>query len=446
MRGTGTVVVVVSLLVLAGPATAAPGAAVRQDSPGSGQASTIQPDAGDDGDRPTNVTDAGVTAGLRPVVEVAGAGAGAEPGRYGEAARAGAGAALETLAARGVAVDERTRSAALQGAVEGAALVAEGGSDAPPSAGTVRSAARGAVLGALLPADGESVPPETVRQAVGGALAGASLATALGTGQGGTDDRLSVFGAAYGGAEGAVATVTGLAGEQRAALAPEQVQLAALGGAGGAAGAASLLPIFGDRVEATQTRGAAFGGAAGALRGTAEQLAVTGRVTAGQTFGASLGASAGALSATLQQPGLTGTRLSGTAYGVGRETVRRADELTQEQMLETALTASVDRLVGEAGGDSVFPSAIVLPRYNLAIGPPRDPDADGAYEDVNGNRVLTYADVVSLSIVRRLYAEGLVPLSATQRRALDFNGDGVFDARDIRALDGEITAITDEGQ
>jgi hypothetical protein len=37
----------------------------------------------------------------------------------------------------------------------------------------------------------------------------------------------------------------------------------------------------------------------------------------------------------------------------------------------------------------------------------------------------------------------VLSLSAAQRRALDFNDDTVFDWRDVRALDEEITAATD---
>ena len=461
MRGTGvgSTVVVALVLVFAGTVTAIPNPGpAQQGVTGTGPLVAVQPSSVDGGQQTPNEpderlsddfgdrgADAGTPSALTPLVEaVAATDAGvAESAQvYEEPARAGAEAALDRLAVRGVAIDDETRSAAIQGAVAGAALVEASSGEARPTDATVRIAADGAVSGALVGADRGDVSPDTVRSAVSGALAGASLATALGVGQGGVADRLPVFGAAYGGAEGAVVTVAGLPSEHLAALTPDHVQLAASGGAGGAAGAASLLPIFGDRVAANPTRGAAFGAAAGALRGTGEQLAETGRVEPGQTLGASLGASAGTLSATLQRTDLTAVRLSGTAYSVGRGTVRHADALTQGQMAESALTVSVERLVGDAGGDSVFPSAIVLPRYNIAIGPPRDVDADGQYEDVNGNRVLTYSDVVSLSIIRSLYSQGAIQLTEDQRRGLDFNGDDVFDWRDIRALDEEITAIT----
>jgi subtilisin family serine protease len=60
--------------------------------------------------------------------------------------------------------------------------------------------------------------------------------------------------------------------------------------------------------------------------------------------------------------------------------------------------------------------------------PPRDPDADGVYEDVDGDGETGFDDAVALAFVR--YGD----LSATQDAALDVDGDGETDFDDAVAL------------
>jgi hypothetical protein len=60
--------------------------------------------------------------------------------------------------------------------------------------------------------------------------------------------------------------------------------------------------------------------------------------------------------------------------------------------------------------------------------PPTDPDGDGRYEDVDGDRAVTYADVVALFRV----------FEADRVRArdglFDYGGDGQLDYTDLVAL------------
>ena len=59
---------------------------------------------------------------------------------------------------------------------------------------------------------------------------------------------------------------------------------------------------------------------------------------------------------------------------------------------------------------------------------PNDIDGDGLYEDLNGNGLLDFDDVV------RLY-DGLDYLNSDK---FDFNGDGVLDIGDVIALYDEL--------
>jgi hypothetical protein len=361
-------------------------------------------------------------------------------------ARRGAERALDALESEGRSVSPALRDAALQGAADGTALAA-GTVGTSLSAVRIRSAAYGAVYGALRRAATRHVDAGTVRSAVSGAVAGALGASGLASEQGGVLTPAQVLAGAQGGSEGAVAGATTLASEPRSRIGEGDVFRASLGGASGGVAAAGLLPVFGDPVAAANVYHASFGGAAGGLHGTAEALVVTDSgqpIEAAKTVAAAAGASGGAVSATLSAAP-TDAQLSTAAYAVARETMGRAATLTEAQMVEFAITGSVDRLLRDEVGDAVFPASIHLPQYSLAVGPPRDPDDDGRYEDINGNRALSYADVVTLTIVMQGYFGGQVDLSSAQRAALDFNEDGVFDARDVRALDEEVTAETGDG-
>ena len=357
-------------------------------------------------------------------------------------AREGAERAIAALESRGTDIPAALREAAVVGAVEGARSVQA--TEPAPSAGVVRQAAYGAVFGALRRNNAHQLNTETIRSAVSGGVIGASIAPPIATAQGGNATGVHVLAGAQGAAEGAVSTASRAAGQQ-SSLGGEYVEMAAMGGSVGTVAAAGIFPVFGSSIDPAKVYAAAFGGAAGGLQGTAEELAETGRPTPVEslkTFATSASSSAGVLSATLANQQLTGQRLSNTAYAVARETMRRSEELTQGQMIEVAITEAATRLVDIESGDSVFGQALFLSNYGVAIGPPRDPDNDGRYEDVNGNLVLSYEDVVTLSILQYGTSWDYVDLSETQRSALDFNQDGVFDARDMWALDEEITAAT----
>ena len=358
-------------------------------------------------------------------------------------AREGAERAIVALASQGTTIPAASREAAIVGAEEGARILA-GTAETPPSPGIIREAAYGAVYGTLRVSSTRQLTTETVRSAVSGGLAGAALTTGIVASQGGNATLTQVRAGAQGGAEGAVATAARLPVDQFAFISGDYVSMAALGGAGGSVAAAGIIPIFGDGVAAPRVYVAAFGGSAGSLRGTAELLAGEDRVEPGQTLVSAAGSSGGVLSATVANPDITDRQLSNAGYAVALETVRRSGELTQQQMIEATVTGAVDRLVTDAPGDTVFPEALFLSSYNLAIGPPRDPDGDGLYEDINGNRVLSYSDVVTLSIIRRGYASESLDLSDQQVQGFDFNEDDVFDWRDIRTLDEEVTVATNE--
>lgn len=60
--------------------------------------------------------------------------------------------------------------------------------------------------------------------------------------------------------------------------------------------------------------------------------------------------------------------------------------------------------------------------------PPRDPDGDGLFEDINGDGTVNFQDAVSLAFAR---ANELTPQQAA---ALDFNGDGQFTFDDAVTL------------
>jgi len=79
----------------------------------------------------------------------------------------------------------------------------------------------------------------------------------------------------------------------------------------------------------------------------------------------------------------------------------------------------------EAGTVTVDPT---IPPVEDGLAPPRDPDGDGDFEDVNGNRNVEYSDVVALS-----NNAGSDPI-ASHADAFDFAGGGNVDSADLMAL------------
>jgi hypothetical protein len=68
------------------------------------------------------------------------------------------------------------------------------------------------------------------------------------------------------------------------------------------------------------------------------------------------------------------------------------------------------------------------------IGPPADCDGDGLFEDVNGDGTVDEQDFWDLTVIARAYARDPSVLTADQVAAFDFDGNGRFDGRDVRAL------------
>jgi len=79
----------------------------------------------------------------------------------------------------------------------------------------------------------------------------------------------------------------------------------------------------------------------------------------------------------------------------------------------------------EAGTVTVDPT---IPPVEDGLAPPRDPDGDGDFEDVNGNGNVEYSDVVALSD-----NAGSDPI-ASHADAFDFAGGGNVDSADLMAL------------
>ncbi|HZE17135.1 MAG TPA: NosD domain-containing protein [Mycobacterium sp.] len=72
----------------------------------------------------------------------------------------------------------------------------------------------------------------------------------------------------------------------------------------------------------------------------------------------------------------------------------------------------------------------------LSIGPPLDPNKDGRYEDITGNGKVGVWDAVAFPIVTAAETTGLAHMPAQQRSALDFDGNGHFDLKDLLAYAG----------
>lgn len=86
--------------------------------------------------------------------------------------------------------------------------------------------------------------------------------------------------------------------------------------------------------------------------------------------------------------------------------------------------------------DPVFTEPFSIERGGLtvSVGPPRDPDGDGAYEDVNGDGRVGPLDATLHSLVVSAVEANRLSLTEAQRDALDVNGDGVLDYEDAVAI------------
>jgi PKD repeat protein len=83
-------------------------------------------------------------------------------------------------------------------------------------------------------------------------------------------------------------------------------------------------------------------------------------------------------------------------------------------------------------GYSIYPAKPAILTLPGQTSPPTDPDGDGIYEDLNGNKRLDFADVV-------LYFNQMTWIAAHEPVvAFDLNGNGRIDFADIVALFNEI--------
>lgn len=362
------------------------------------------------------------------------------------AAREGVGQAIAEANEDGFDVSDQQRRAVMQGADLGAMIVSnestlslfdstgEGAATITPE--TVRNAARGAAYGALFIAQGSTINDTIISATVTGGLIGSALAASAVRTEGGEVTTQQVRYGAQGAASGAATAVSEITATERLRAGVGHVTFAAAGASAGALAAAGLFPTVGQRANLSSVFHASYGGAEGAVLGTHYHGREPVAIQPVQTLAVAGGAAGGAVSATIQQPNIAPQRLLEGSRDAANETLFRPD-LAPNQYLEAAITASLSRLTDAPAGDAVFSQPIQLASY-LAV-TPRDLDGDGRYEDVNGNRLLSYDDVIMLSMLIEAQSEYGLVLSAEQARAFDFNGDGVFDHRDVHALDYGIT-------
>lgn len=126
-----------------------------------------------------------------------------------------------------------------------------------------------------------------------------------------------------------------------------------------------------------------------------------------------------------------------TTVGTGLTVVNTSPDAVIE--LEVAWRAD-SRQQGTEPAEEQADTAIFDGPLVVQVGPPTDPDADGRYEDVNGDGRLNVRDVVVLTVIETSYQQRDLELPDRQVAAFDFNEDGRFDERDIVALATEITA------
>lgn len=126
-----------------------------------------------------------------------------------------------------------------------------------------------------------------------------------------------------------------------------------------------------------------------------------------------------------------------TAVGAGLTVVNTS----AESFIEMQVAWRVGDRQTRTGPPTEQVAAVVIEEpLIIQVGPPTDPDTDGRYEDVNGDRQLTVHDVAALTIIELASQQGVLQLSNRQVAAFDFNEDGQFDARDIVVLATEIPA------
>jgi hypothetical protein len=365
-----------------------------------------------------------------------------------EAARDGVIIGLEQVRLRGTRLTSEQEQLAVKTAVESARLVTDINYapfendtnvlfSANLSATTpeiVRVAVAGAVFGTFAP----SAPAVNVTQketALQGAIVGAVFGGSAARVQGGEITLRQIQAAAQGAAEGTIRELATLRGPS----VPVNYTLGAASGAAmGASMTAGVLPIYGHTVSSGQVYGAAVGSSSGAIRGVDTDIRRNPSFprSRSRTLGVTAQVSGGVLSGAIFDATIPSLRMKEVGYDVASR-VLSDPELDGEQLEETAFSAAVNEFTPDQTDNSLFRSPI---RLTGSVSPfpvlfwPQDPDGDGLYEDVDGNNVRGYSDVIALLAI--LPGDSLSP---AQRRALDFNGDCALNVRDAWALDNRNT-------
>jgi parallel beta-helix repeat protein len=132
------------------------------------------------------------------------------------------------------------------------------------------------------------------------------------------------------------------------------------------------------------------------------------------------------------------------AIGIGVENASGTRVLDNEastnligiRVTDSTLAALAGNEVSGNYGTGIYdelPTVDVLDE-RVAVGPPLDPDDDGRYEDVTGDRETGVYDALSLFGVVSADLAGLADLHADHREMLDMDGDGDLDYGDVWTL------------
>lgn len=117
-----------------------------------------------------------------------------------------------------------------------------------------------------------------------------------------------------------------------------------------------------------------------------------------------------------------------------QETTPEPETTTAEPEETTTAPGPETTAPGPAGPVFTEPFSIERSGLTVSVGPPRDPDGDGAYEDVNGDGRVGPLDATLHSLVVRAVEANRLSLTEAQRDALDVNGDGTLDYEDAVAI------------
>jgi hypothetical protein len=123
----------------------------------------------------------------------------------------------------------------------------------------------------------------------------------------------------------------------------------------------------------------------------------------------------------------TGTRVIDNAAG---------ENLIGVRVTRSTLAALQSNTLEGNYGTGIYTelTAVDLFGQRVTVGPPLDPDNDGRYEDVTGDREVGVYDAVSLFGVVSSEAVGVGDLHADQREMVDLDGDGDLDYGDVWTL------------